>query len=336
MSITKQQDGKYKLDFRPWGREKKRIRKIFLTKSEAVRYQNMVLAEAQNKPWNGEKEDKRTLSELIPIWLNCHGQTLASPEKMKAKLEFLCEELGNPIASKLTAAEYTKFRGERLKNGKARTSNHDLAFMKGLYNKLIEIREIKYENPLASVKLIKLQEIELAFLSIDDIAKLEIALKNSTNKYVHIVSLICLSTGCRISEASNLRGSNIIKAGDEYKITFVNTKGKKRRTVPISKELYNQIPKKSGALFTDCRKPFERAIKKTDIILPEGQCSHVLRHTFASHFMMNGGNIIVLQRILGHAKIDETMRYAHFAPSHLEDAIRFNPISKSPQKDHNH
>lgn len=43
--------------------------------------------------------------------------------------------------------------------------------------------------------------------------------------------------------------------------------------------------------------------------------------------MMNGGNIIVLQRILGHAKIEETMRYAHFAPSHLEDAIRLNPLS---------
>jgi site-specific recombinase XerD len=50
---------------------------------------------------------------------------------------------------------------------------------------------------------------------------------------------------------------------------------------------------------------FERAVNKTDINLPKGQCSHVLRHTFASHFMMNGGNILVLQQILGHAKIEQ-------------------------------
>ena len=41
--------------------------------------------------------------------------------------------------------------------------------------------------------------------------------------------------------------------------------------------------------------------------------------------MMNGGNILVLQQILGHAKIEQTMVYAHFAPSHLEDAIKFGP-----------
>ena len=328
MSISKQADGRYYLDIRPWGRDKKRIQKKFSTKSEAVRYQNMILAEAQNKPWNGGKDDKRKLSQLIPIWYECHGKTLANPDKMKAKLNLICEGLGDPIASKLTAIEYTKYRGERLKTIKPKTANNDLTFIRGLYNKLIEIGDIKYPNPLASIKQIKLQETELAFLSKEDIAELEIALKNSTNEHVHIVSLICLSTGCRISEAYNLKNSNVIKARSEYKITFVNTKGKKRRTVPISEKLYNQIPKKSGVLFSDCRKAFERAIKQTNIVLPEGQCSHVLRHTFASHFMMNGGNIIVLQRILGHAKIEETMRYAHFAPNHLEDAIRLNPLSK--------
>lgn len=56
------------------------------------------------------------------------------------------------------------------------------------------------------------------------------------------------------------------------------------------------------------------------------QSFHVLRHTFASHFIMNGGNIIVLQRILGHSDIKQTMRYAHFSPEHLEDAVTKNPL----------
>jgi len=52
-----------------------------------------------------------------------------------------------------------------------------------------------------------------------------------------------------------------------------------------------------------------------------------------SYFMMNGGNILVLQRILGHTDIKMTMRYSHFAPSHLIEALKFNPLSKSIKKD---
>lgn len=42
---------------------------------------------------------------------------------------------------------------------------------------------------------------------------------------------------------------------------------------------------------------------------------HDLRHTFASHFAMRGGDMFRLQKILGHASIDQTMRYSHLTPS---------------------
>lgn len=56
----------------------------------------------------------------------------------------------------------------------------------------------------------------------------------------------------------------------------------------------------------------------------------VLRHTFAAQFMMSGGNILALQKILGHHDIKMTMRYAHLAPDHLETALRFNPLATLP------
>ena len=43
--------------------------------------------------------------------------------------------------------------------------------------------------------------------------------------------------------------------------------------------------------------------------------------------MINGGNILVLQQILGHQSINMTMRYAHFAPDHLEEAAKLNPLA---------
>ncbi|CAI1693141.1 Tyrosine recombinase XerC [Serratia marcescens] len=135
---------------------------------------------------------------------------------------------------------------------------------------------------------------------------------------------ICLATGAGWSEAESLKKSQLAK----YKITYTNTKGRKNRTVPISKELYESLPDdKKGRLFSDCYGAFRSALERTGIELPSGQLTHVLRHTFASHFMMNGGNILVLQRVLGHTDIKITMRYAHFAPDHLEDAVKLNPLS---------
>ncbi len=62
-------------------------------------------------------------------------------------------------------------------------------------------------------------------------------------------------------------------------------------------------------------------------MLPKGQASHALRHTFASHFIQNGGNILTLQKILGHSSLAMTMRYAHLAPEHLAEAVKLNPIA---------
>ena len=59
---------------------------------------------------------------------------------------------------------------------------------------------------------------------------------------------------------------------------------------------------------------------------------HDLRHTFASHFMMNGGNIYDLQKILGHTSLEMTQRYAHLAPEHLvraSNVVSFGANSKS-------
>lgn len=72
---------------------------------------------------------------------------------------------------------------------------------------------------------------------------------------------------------------------------------------------------------------FREAVKTTSLVLPRGQMTHVMRHTFASHFMMQGGNILALQKLLGHQSLTMTMRYAHLSPDHLAEARRLNPLA---------
>ena len=110
----------------------------------------------------------------------------------------------------------------------------------------------------------------------------------------------------------------------------MKTKGKKNQAVPITEKLQTELPssRKAQPLFTACYSAFRKAMQRAGIETPAGQLTHVLRHTFASHFMMNGGNILVLQRILGHTDIKVTMRYAHFAPDHLSEAMILNPLSR--------
>ncbi|PKG37455.1 hypothetical protein CXF74_18830 [Psychromonas sp. Urea-02u-13] len=115
-------------------------------------------------------------------------------------------------------------------------------------------------------------------------------------------------------------------------MAFIHTKDNKHRVAPISESLYNEFSKNNRRLFSDCIKFFRMTTVRTAVRLPKGQSTHVLRHTFASHFMMNGGNILVLQQILGHASITDTMKYAHFSPAHLEDAIRLNPLANNGGK----
>jgi site-specific recombinase XerD len=43
--------------------------------------------------------------------------------------------------------------------------------------------------------------------------------------------------------------------------------------------------------------------------------------------MMRVRNILTLQRILGHASLTTTMRYAQLAPNHLEEARFYNPLA---------
>lgn len=242
----------------------------------------------------------------------------------------MIEAMGNPTVENFDVSVFAEYRTKRLAAGiSANNLNREHAYLRSVFNELERLGFWKRENPLAKLRQFKIAEAELSYLTLPQVTHLLNIISKGRNKHLLLITKLCLSTGARWSEAEELRSSQIHTGI----IQFSRTKSGKFRTVPIECQLerdlrehfesYGEGERVFGVAFS----AFRDAIGRSNIQLPDGQLTHALRHTFASHFMMNGGNIITLQRILGHASLTMTMRYAHLAPEHLQEAKALNPMA---------
>ncbi len=331
MAIKKLNDGSWRVQIqRKHIKNGKRLRRKFKTQLEAEIFQRDYLE--RHKPLN-ENDDKRTLLELIELWEKYIGISLEDTKNRVRILKAMNRDLDNPIASQLTAEQFVEYRYKRLKAVTGKTINNHHGYLNAVYNALRKLKIIDYECPTCHIQMIKLHERELSYLNHHEIEMiLDNMRSHCINKSTWYVTQICIRTGARWGEAEQLKAKQV-KNG---KITFLRTKGKKNRTIPIEPIFYKQLKKFIGnkkseqRIFTNCISAFRRTIyrleKKGKIELVRGQMTHILRHTFASYYIINGGNILTLQKILGHTDIKMTMRYAHLAEDHLMTASHLNPI----------
>lgn len=319
------------VDIKPGGRSGKRIRKTFEKKADALAWERWVRGQTQETPsWTPPKKDPRRLSELVELWHRHHGIGLRSGEDTKRRLTALAQTVGDPLAENFSADHFAQYRTQRLADGvTASNLNREQQYLKAVFNELERLGYWKKGNPLAKVRAFKIPERELSFLTTEQIETLLAALPLGRNKHVTLVAKICLATGARWSEAEELKIGQI-RGG---KIQYAKTKSGKTRAVPVAKHLEAEIREHHrehgnvDRIFAPAWSAFREGIERAKIALPDGQMTHVLRHTFASHFMMNGGNILALQKILGHSSLTMTMRYAHLAPDHLQEAMALNPLA---------
>lgn len=336
--IWKLKDDRFYVEIRPGGRAGVKVKKTCDKLEEARRFKAAEFSKAQSADYpHSSGKDARKLSDLVEDWFTLHGYSLKDGLGRKGILLNDCELLGNPIASEFTAESFVIFRKQRLETPRAantgkmitaNTVNHSQAYFCAVFNTLIKLGKWTLPNPLHGLPKLKIDETNLCFLDKSQIKSLLRELQLSSTADLYIIAKICLSTGARWGEASALTASNV----KGNKIHFSKTKSGKARSIPISPDLQEEIVKwrpKSGPLFNqkNHRHGFEDALFRAGIQLPDGQSTHVLRHTFASHFMINDGNILKLKEILGHSTLDMTIRYAKLSPSHLTQAVTHNPIA---------
>ncbi len=66
------------------------------------------------------------------------------------------------------------------------------------------------------------------------------------------------------------------------------------------------------------RTSFENACNKAEI---KNLSFHTVRHTFATRLVLSGVDIVTVSKLLGHSKIQTTMRYSHPTPEALKMAV---------------
>ena len=157
--------------------------------------------------------------------------------------------------------------------------------------------------------------------------------------------MILLDTGLRIGELINLKMEDVHM--DEGYLKVLG-KGKKERIVPIGNNaqralqryLFRFRPKptnpvtdnvflsvSSKALTENSMKlMFTRLSKRTGVYRLH---AHLCRHTFATRFLINGGDVFTLQQILGHSTLEMVSRYVNLASSHIAiQHQKYSPLDR--------
>ncbi len=321
--MIKRQGDKWLVDIQPGGRGHKRFRKAFTTKAEARRFELTIQSRiAVDTAYSLPKKDLRKLTDFVKLWYDSTGQFLNSGKDSYQRMIQASAKMGDPVMSVFKPVFFIEYRAGRINEGsKPATLNRELQTFKAVFNDLARSAQYEGKNHFSAINQIKLSEPKTIFLSDEQIQKLFSYLEKSESD-AYLVALICLSTGARWGEAQSLELSDLSNG----MIHYHETKSKKSRSVPVTEQLYQRVlARLKQGVFNDSYSTFTRRLYESGINLPEGQKTHVLRHTFASHYMMNGGNILALQKILGHSSLNMTMKYSHLAPDYLREVLKINP-----------
>lgn len=144
---------------------------------------------------------------------------------------------------------------------------------------------------------------------------------------IRVMFGLVYDTGMRISELTNLLISDVDL--DRRQVHIRQSKNKKDRYVPMSAHAVRGIkkhltlnspvdylfesPTRKGIPIskTLIRNQLKYAVERANI--KKEVCVHTLRHTYATHQLEAGQNIMTLKDLLGHGHINTTLMYLHMA-----------------------
>ncbi len=237
---------------------------------------------------------------------------------------------------------YTPVKPELLSTA---TVHGHVRTLRAFFNWLV-VEELTQNNPANGLKPPKVVRKVVSTLSDEEIRAILNSFSTSpSDSRNQALFMILIDTGLRIGELVNLKMEDVHM--DEGYLKVLG-KGKKERIVPIGNNaqkvlqryLFRFRPKPTNPvtdnvfLSVSSKTLTENSMKLMFSRLSKrsGVCrlhAHLCRHTFATRFLINGGDVFSLQQILGHSTLEMVRHYVNLASSHIAiQHQKYSPLDR--------
>jgi len=341
MASLSKRNGVYSIMYRDINKSQRRITVGSVTATEARKYLRKIEEDLATQKLGMQVPAKIKLTEFWDEYLAYvkTNQSLKTYKQKEHAINNFKRLLNTSTLLKritflheITPATIEKYKTFRLKDGVTnRTVNIDLH---ALSNSFKVAKEWNYIVNIKTVSKLSVQKKEARFLSIEELDELY---SKASNYLKQVITLYVLS-GMRANELLNLKWEHIDFTGNILKIANTDsftTKSKKDRTIPMTRKLrevllclYNTyvdpasdkpssreeyqktyvLCHPDGSQIKCVRKAFSKLVSRANL---SGVTLHTLRHTFASHCLLNGGSMLAVKELLGHSRITTTEIYTH-------------------------
>ena len=234
------------------------------------------------------------------------------------------------------------------KSLKTTSVKRQISALKGLYKFLMR-EGYTDNNPADSIVLPKPPDKLPDVLTIDQVCKMldSIPVVDKTSARDKAIMEVLYGCGLRVSECCGLNIGDCA-FGEGY--LLVHGKGGKDRISPISgsalaamknylssyRSQFLKPGATSPAVFLNCRgsrisrQTIHKIVKANgEVIGAKNLHPHTLRHSYATHMLEGGGDLRIIQEILGHSDISTTQIYTHISQTHLaEEYMAAHPRAK--------
>ena len=223
--------------------------------------------------------------------------------------------------------------------------NRFVSSVRGLFKYCKKLGYIE-KNPAEEVKNVKNPQVVTAFMTGREVEELCSEPEHNellwTSRDVAIFRML-YSSGCRISELTNIKLSDFRKGG---RCALITGKGNKQRLVYFDetsrRAMAAYMTDRARVLSENGRDSGEDRLFVNQKGLPittggmryiltrysgeEGTKHHInphaFRHTFATTLLNNGADVRMVQELLGHASINTTQRYTHVTTERLKEVYK--------------
>lgn len=343
---TKRPNGTYRVRYKDGSG--KRASKTFKDVNSAKRFKAEVeIIEANMKCGLAVQlpQAPKRMTDLFEYWMQHRAVLKRKPADDESIIRrHLSPHFATLLVKNVSTETVDNFNGHLRKLGlSAKTISNILTLLGSLLRLAVELDWV-----LKTPKVKKPSTKEFAkdygyFKSKEEIHKFLIAAK-AEGQYVYTLYLTSLLTGMRLGELAGLTWDCI--DFDRSLITVCKsfdgkTKNGETRYVTLQDENKGPLlewraknpctlvfPNKNNKMHSGSAWIFQDALKRvlaragfpTRVV--NGKIKHYLtfhgtRHSYASHWMMDGGKLHDLQHLLGHKQISQTQRYSHLDPEHL-------------------